>query len=145
MVASDLADAVFSAARFSPELETGGIASAFMIPEENIPITIDRKPSTLDRYLPEDVRNGLSKATIMIAGQPCDREMLPDTVTTDRTKFMDGLKANGHTAVVDHTSGPPVYLFLDMHGENDHPVRVIFDTGASISLWTASAVKDGRL
>ena len=38
-----------------------------------------------------------------------------------------------------------MYLFLDMHGENDHPVRVIFDTGASISLWTASAVKDGRL
>ena len=100
VVASDLADAVFSAARFSPQLETGGIASAFMIPEENIPITIDLKPSTLDRYLPEDVRNGLSKATIMIAGQPCDREMLPDTVTTDRTEFMNGLRENGHMVTI---------------------------------------------
>ena len=32
-----------------------------------------------------------------------------------------------------------------MHGNNNLPVRVIFDTGASISLWLASAVKDGRL
>ena len=70
----------------------------------------------------------------MIEGQPWDREMLPDTVTTDRTEFMNGLRENGHTAIVDHTSGAPVYLFLDMHGENNHPVRVIFDTGASISL-----------
>ena len=67
MVASDLADAVFNAARFSPQLETGGIASAFMIPEENIHITIDLKPSTLDRYLPEDVRDGLSKATVVVS------------------------------------------------------------------------------
>ena len=81
----------------------------------------------------------------MIAGQPWDREMLPDTVTTDRTKCMADLKANGHAAAVDHTSGLPVYLFLDMHGDNDNPVQVIFNTGASIFLWMASAIKDGRL
>ena len=71
-----------------------------MVPEKNVPITIDLKPSTMKRYLPEDVKTGLrNAATIMIAGQPWGREMLP----------------------------------------------VIVNTGASISLWMASAVKDGCL
>ena len=47
--------------------------------------------------------------------------------------------------VIDSTSGTAMYLFLDMHGDNDRAVRVIFDTGASISLWLATAVQDGRL
>ena len=81
----------------------------------------------------------------MIAGQPWAREDLPDTVTTNKTEFMDGLIKDGHTAIVDSTSGTAMYLFLEMHRENDHPVRVIFDTGASISLWLAAAVKDGCL
>ena len=64
-VASDLADAVFNAARSSPKLETGLIGSAFMAPEKNVPIVIDLNPSTLERYLPEDVKTGLrNKATI---------------------------------------------------------------------------------
>ena len=38
-----------------------------------------------------------------------------------------------------------MYLFQDMHGDDDRPVRVIFDSGASISLWLAAAINDGRL
>ena len=81
----------------------------------------------------------------MIAGVPGARKDLPDTVALSEVEFLDGLRKEGHTTVIDNTSGAAMYLFLDMHGDNNLPVRVIFDTGASISLWLATAVQDGRL
>ena len=73
------------------------------------------------------------------------RKDLPASVALSEIEFMDGLKEQEHTTVIDNTSGVSLYLFLDLHGDNNRPVRVVFDTGASISLWLASAVKDGRL
>ena len=117
-----------------------------MAPEKNVPTEIDLHPSTLEQYLPKNIKQGLRKAaTVMIAGQPWNKGELPATVTTDKNKFLADLKATGHAAAIDKTSVVLVYLFLDMHGENNRPVCVVFDTGASISLWLSSAIKDGRL
>ena len=70
---------------------------------------------------------------------------LPDTVTTDKNKFLADSMDTEYSTSIDRTSGVPVYLFLDMHGMNDHPVRVVFNTGASNSLWLSTAIMDYRL
>ena len=68
-VASRLAGAVAEAAKSSPQLALEGFTS-FMVPEKNIPTTLDLKPSILDNLLSHDVKESQSEATIMIAGQP---------------------------------------------------------------------------
>ena len=143
-VAARLAGAVAQAAQSSPQLASVGFTS-YMIQEKNIPINLDLKPSVLDGFLSHNAKEGQGEATVMIAGLPWAKEDLPDAVALSEAEFMEGLRKKGHTTIIDSASGTAMYLFLDMHGDNDRSVQVIFDTGASISLWLAAAVHDGRL
>ena len=54
-VASRLAEAVAEAATSFPQLALAGFTS-FMVPERNIPMTLDLKPSVLDGLLSQNVK-----------------------------------------------------------------------------------------
>ena len=66
-----------------------------MIQEKNIPTTLNLNPSVLDGFLSHKAKEGRDDATVMIAGLPCDREDLPDSVALSEEEFMDGLRKQG--------------------------------------------------
>ena len=144
LLAEQLVGALTQASHHLPQPTSLGYQT-YIVPEENVPKSIDLNPRALDRFTSSRGVGKQDTDTIMIAGIPYTRKDLPANVALSEVEFLDGLKKQGHTTVVDNTSGVSLYLFLDLHGDNNHPVRVVFDTGASISLWLASAVKDGRL
>ena len=144
LLAEQLVGALAQASHHLPQHTSLGYHT-YIVPEENVPKSIDINPRALDKFTSTGGIGKQDTDTIMVAGIPYTRKDLPASVALSEIEFMDGLKEQEHTTVIDNTSGVSLYLFLDLHGDNNRPVRVVFDTGASISLWLASAVKDGRL
>ena len=87
---------------------------------------------------------GLNEATVLL-NQQRDRSDLPDCVTYSKEKFYKENNPDHPEDIVDRTQGQSIYLYLDLHGHKGQSVRVVFDSGATVSLWLEQTIRDGLL
>ena len=85
------------------------------------------------------------ETTVLMTEKTWDEKELPEGVTMDKTKFFNENKNSISHEIIDRTEGTPVYLFIDLHGNNDRTVRTVFDSGAMVSVWLTSVIREGKL
>ena len=80
----------------------------------------------------------------MIAAENFTGTPLPAIVTTDMTQFMKD-NCDTDAQVVEKRDGDAVLIYFDMQGADGKPIRVVFDSGATICLWTQDVFTKGRV
>ena len=104
----------------------------------------EKHPEVLP-YLPPSVIPGLDQATILINNQLWEESKLPDCVTLSKAKFLKENAPSHPTDRVDRTQGQAVYLYIVLYGHHGKSVHIVFDSGATVSLWLAQTILDGPL
>ena len=85
------------------------------------------------------------QAEIEVNGKVWTENDLPDCVTMNKQKFLTR-NAPAHPAdVIDRTRGPAVYLYIDLWAIGDRSIRTVFDSGATVSLWSEDVILSGML
>ena len=67
---------------------------------------------------------------------------LPPNVTTNKQEFI-AKNASSSELYVEERSGEALLIYLNMEGAQGEPVRVVFDTGAGVCLWTQQTILQG--
>ena len=93
--------------------------------------------------VPKEIQQQVTEA-IMIAAENFMGTQLPANVTTDMTQFMKD-NCDTDNQVVEKRDGDAVLIYFDMEGADGKPIRVVFDSGATICLWTQDVSTKGRL
>ena len=105
-----------------------------------------RTEQDLARAIPQPLQSKISHARNILLtndiplGDPQDSDH-PTIMYSKQELLNSGMKDE----VILERPGEALYLFLDMLSMTSEPVRVVFDTGASISLFLASCVQAGKL
>ena len=113
--------------------------------EEHNTGLVEQRPSEQLLSKPMEIEDEPEKPTVLIAGQTWNEETLPEGVTMDKTRFLNENKNSISHEVIDRTEGTPVYLFIDLYGNNGTTVRTVFDSGAMVSVWLTSVIMEGKL
>ena len=85
------------------------------------------------------------QAKIEVNGKVWTEKDLPDCVTMCKQTFLTR-NAPAHPAdVIDRTRGPAVYLYIDLWAIGDRSIRTVFDSLATVSLWSEDVILSGML
>ena len=100
--------------------------------------------NTNPETIPLSIVPGLNEATILL-NQQRDESDLPECVTYSKEKFYRENNSVHPEDIVDRTQGQSIYLYLDLHGHKGQNAPIVFDSGATVSLWMEQTIMDGVL
>ena len=112
-------------------------ATIFTLCPQNKPRVVEHAQPVLFVKQPEP--------NIKVKGRLWTEQELPECVTLCKQTFLSR-NAPAHPAdIIDRTRGPAVYLYIDLWAIGDRSIRTVFDSGATVSLWSEDVIMDGKL
>ena len=94
----------------------------------------------LTTKVPTELGDKLTEAVMMVTN---GQNGLPPCVTTDWGGFLAANQSTD-THLVEQREGDAVLIYLDLHGNNNQSIRVVFDGGATVCLWIHDTIFSGR-
>ena len=91
--------------------------------------------------VPSELGDRLAEAVMMVTN---GQNGLPPCVTTDWDGFLATNQSND-THLVEQREGDAVLIYLDLYGNNNRSIRVVFDGGATVCLWIQDTIFSGKI